>query len=332
VAFAPRVEGIMASTSAAGVPTQRFSTAAFAPRERVDAWRELYGRTIARLDFEPDTDESFAVDATLHALPELGIVSLSTLGLRFTKPRHLIDSDDLIVVIMENGGYSGRQLGRDVQLGAGDAVVRLNAEVTSGEIFGRPTIIRVPRRAVAPMVADLDACVQRRIPADTGALQLLRPYVRAVQDCGATQGLQPLMARHVHDLVALLLGATRDAAREAEGRGVRAARLRAVKQDVARNLEHGDLSIGAVAARHRVTARYVQKLFEHEGTTFSEYVLGQRLAFAHRLLADPRRADEKIACIAFAAGLGDVSYFYRAFRRRYGVLPTDVRSGSGVKN
>ena len=59
------------------------------------------------------------------------------------------------------------------------------------------------------------------------------------------------------------------------------------------------------------------------------YVLGQRLAHAHRLLTDPSRAGEKIATIAFAAGFGDVSYFYRAFRRRYDVLPSDLRAQAG---
>lgn len=65
-----------------------------------------------------------------------------------------------------------------------------------------------------------------------------------------------------------------------------------------------------------MTTRYVQKLFETEGTTFGEYVLNQRLAHAHGLLSDPRRAVEKAASVAFAAGFGDVSYFDRAFRRR----------------
>jgi AraC-like DNA-binding protein len=34
----------------------------------------------------------------------------------------------------------------------------------------------------------------------------------------------------------------------------------------------------------------------------------------------------------FAAGFGDVSYFYRAFRRRYDVLPTDVRVQARVQH
>jgi AraC-like DNA-binding protein len=104
------------------------------------------------------------------------------------------------------------------------------------------------------------------------------------------------------------------------------ARYPRYKEDIVRNLELGDVSVAAVAARHRVSPRYLRKLFESEGVTFTEYVLDRRLELAHRLLCDPRRASEKIASVAFAAGFGDVSYFYRAFRRRYDLLPTDVRA------
>jgi AraC-like DNA-binding protein len=173
---------------------------------------------------------------------------------------------------------------------------------------------------------------QRRIPRETEGLQLLRQYLGAIQDLDlATPDLQRLTAAHIYDLMALTLGATRNAAVAAEDRGVRAARLRTIKDDLARNLRHGDVSVAAIAARHRVSPRHLRRLFESEGVTFSEYVLDQRLALAYRLLSDPRRAGEKIASVAFEAGFGDVSYFYRAFRRRYDLLPTDVREQAGAR-
>jgi AraC-like DNA-binding protein len=55
-------------------------------------------------------------------------------------------------------------------------------------------------------------------------------------------------------------------------------------------------------------------------------VLGRRLAYAHRLLADPRSAHRRISDIAFEAGFGDLSRFNKAFRRQYGVTPSDVRA------
>jgi AraC-like DNA-binding protein len=87
----------------------------------------------------------------------------------------------------------------------------------------------------------------------------------------------------------------------------------------------GELSVAEVAQRQRVTPRYVHKLFENEGLTFSSFVLGQRLARARRMLSDPRLADRNISAIAFAVGFGDLSYFNRTFRRQYGVTPSEIK-------
>jgi AraC-like DNA-binding protein len=189
-------------------------------------------------------------------------------------------------------------------------------------------MFRVPREVIAPLVPDLMALVSRPIPRQQYALRLLRHYLRGLQhdEMLATTEQQRLATAHVYDLLALTLEGTRDAVKLAEGRGLRVAQLRAIKDDIARNLADGDVSIGAVALRHQVTPRYIQMLFEPEGTTFTDYVLGARLAHAHRLLSDPRRAADKVASIAFDAGFGDLSSFYRAFRRRYGQAPVDVRA------
>jgi AraC-like DNA-binding protein len=123
----------------------------------------------------------------------------------------------------------------------------------------------------------------------------------------------------------LAMGATRDGEEMARGRGLRAARLAAIKLDIGRSLGRNDLSIGALALRHGVTTRYIQKLFESEGTTFTEYVIERRLLDAKRMLADPRFADQNIGDIALKAGFGDLPHFTRSFRRRCGMTPSDAR-------
>jgi AraC-like DNA-binding protein len=93
----------------------------------------------------------------------------------------------------------------------------------------------------------------------------------------------------------LLAGtATRDGRTIAEGRGIAAARLQAIMADISSNLGDGDLGVAEIARRHRVTPRYIHKLFESEGLTFSAFV----------------------------------SYFNRTFRRRYAATPTDIRQSS----
>lgn len=110
--------------------------------------------------------------------------------------------------------------------------------------------------------------------------------------------------------------------------GRRTTRFLAIKADIAKRLRQRDFSVIAVAAREGVTPRYVQMLFRIEGTTFSKFVLEQRLARAHGLLVDPRTSAKTIRAIALDAGFADVSYFNRAFRRHYGASPSGVRKAA----
>ena len=191
-------------------------------------------------------------------------------------------------------------------------------------------VVRLPRAALSPLVRDIDDFVLRRIPRDTGVLNLLRSYVDTVFDDPALTipEMQPLIAAHLCDLIAVTLGATRDAAAVAEGRGIRTARLRAIKHDIEVHLASEYLSLDAVAKRHKISDSYIRKLFESEGTSFSQFVLVRRLVRARRMLIDRRWSDRGIAWIAFEAGFGDLSYFNRTFKRFYGLTPSEVRDAA----
>lgn len=85
------------------------------------------------------------------------------------------------------------------------------------------------------------------------------------------------------------------------------------------------LGIEVVARRQGITPRYIQRLFEAEGASFSEFLRDCRLDFAFRLLDAPD-GGRTIAAIAFEAGFSDLSSFNRAFRRRYAMTPSQVRA------
>ncbi|HKD27388.1 MAG TPA: helix-turn-helix transcriptional regulator [Xanthobacteraceae bacterium] len=167
------------------------------------------------------------------------------------------------------------------------------------------------------------------LPRGTDALKLLRKYVGLIAQESAltTSELQRAAVVHVYDLAAVALGTAADRADLARHRGVRAARLETVKADVIAHLDDGDLSVVMVADRQHVSPRYLQKLFEIDGTSFSEFVLDQRLAKAYRMLTNPLYAHRAIGNLAYDVGFNDLSYFNRAFRRRYGLTPSEVRHG-----
>jgi AraC-like DNA-binding protein len=183
------------------------------------------------------------------------------------------------------------------------------------------------------MAANADAALMTPISCAGEKFGLLASYLRLLMqqpDLAASE-LCWLAANHIQDLVAVTIGATQDASEVAAGRGVRAARLRAIKADIESNLASGDVGSDALAGRHRVSPRYIRKLFEGEGTSLSQFVLGRRLALVCRKLSDPRLAHRTIGAIAFDAGFGDLSTFNHSFRRQFGMTPSEARRSATVE-
>jgi AraC-like DNA-binding protein len=296
------------------------------------AVRSLYERGLTWVLLDPIPDLACGADIAMRQLPTFGLQSGTVWGNRHEYTRKDVESgnDDLSIHINLSGRSIVSVCGSEITLRDGDAVLLSYTESRTvtrpGHVYHR--IARLPRASLAPLVRNIDDYVSRPIRRDTGALNLLASYVGALVDDPsiAIPEMRRLILTQLCDLAAVTLDATRDAAMVAEGRGIRAARLRAIKSDIEANLVHGDLSPAAVARRQGISESYIRKLFEGEGTSFSEFVLLRRLVRAHRMLTDRRLAAQNIAWIAFEAGFGDVSYFNRTFKRFYGARPSEIRA------
>lgn len=327
-----------------GFTSSHFSTEPLPPAQRMAMWHEALDRhlggrrTIAPLPEQPVQVEMKVcrlgyVEERPDAHADASVVRMAATvcGTVRRIPALLHDGDDDVLLhIHEAGRRTVSQLGREATAEPGGGVFVSNAEICTHFLPtpSRFAIVRVPIKplmALAPRVEDAFA---RSLPPDAGVLRLLMKYLDVLDDARAlsTLELQRAIATHIYDLCALAIGATRDAVELAKGRGLRAARMRTIKADIARNLETGDVSAAALARSQRISPRYIQKLFEGEGTTLSRFVLNQRLARVHRMLADPLQADLTISAIAYRTGFGDLSTFNREFRRRFGATPSDVRA------
>jgi len=312
------------------VKVLRFSTDDYPEHKRIQAYREIYG-TIARLDVEPLGDEPFYFDTTVCSLPGLGLASSLISPCRRSRGLQHLDSDDLLLGVSLGGGCFTHQLGREAAASEGEAVLMSSAEpgVVCIPAVGRHLSLRIPNSVFGSKIADINACVSRKLP-QSAESRLLTGYVGAIWSTGAL--MQPelcgTVVAHIHDLVCLMLGA-KDAAREfAEQRGARAARRTAVLHEIERRSADPRLSAVGVATLLGLTPRYVHLLLEDTGKSFTHHVLQRRLDKAAALLRDPRWDWRKIADIAAEAGFTDLSYFNRAFRRHYGATPSDIREAA----
>src|SRR5580698_8625403 len=300
-------------------------------RERLPYFREALGRSFTRLDLGPYDDRPVRYEATVHGFDGLGVIWGRTNGNigRRTQPLLTDGNDDFIFGTILSGCSLPSQVGREFRLDAGAAVLLSCGDVGAKD-YPVPTeflTLRIPRRLLNGMAAKPEDALARPIPANTEALRLLVDYIRPTMKTRqlASPELRRLFAAHISDLIALAVGATRDAADIAYGRGMRAARLQAAKAFITRNIRRADLSANTVAIHLGVSSRYVHLLFEAEGLSFSRFVIERRLVRAYEMLFDTQRSDRTIAAIAFAAGFSDLSHFNRVFRRRFGMTPSEVR-------
>lgn len=309
----------------------RLSLGGAPEQARPSLLREFSERMGVCYDAEPMGDAPFEIDITVRALLGLQLLSGRMQGSRTRRTRVSNDpTDDLGLMVNLRGPQLISQRGREIVLGnrAAALVSLVEPLVTTQGPPGELMVLRFPRPSLAPFLTDAGQAFLRPVSRDTPGLSLLTDYIDVArdEDSIADAALQQLMVTHLFDLMAVTLGPTRDAAEVARGRGVKAARLYAIKHDIAKNLGSPDLTVAALAARHHCTSRSIQRLFESEGVSFTDYVLAKRLARAHARLTDRRRADEKISAVAYDCGFGDLSYFNRAFRRRYGAAPSDLRA------
>jgi len=321
-------------TSAPDYTVVRFSNCALPEDGRGKALEELYERGLLPTKFMRYGNDAPRVDLVNRTMPGLRILTASYTSILREGVRQ--EGDLLYLCMTLSGTTVGSRRGHEMVLSDGDAVLMTNEEATwtmsspsSVKIAG----IRVPRSAIAPLVPKLENVTMRRITKDTSGLRLLRKYLDVVADdeALAASASQRLIVGHFYDLVALALGASSDAKALAADRTVGAVRLAAIKADILANLDDGKLNVTAVATRHRLTVRYLHKLFESDGITYSEFVLGERLARAYCLLTNPLHSGRAISTIAFELGFNDLSYFNRTFRRRYSATPSEIRDGAAAK-
>ncbi|MGX4772525.1 AraC family transcriptional regulator [Bradyrhizobium guangdongense] len=301
--------------------------------ERAATLRDFYCRGV-KADIEIRDGERLAANLTAHSLPDVQLMLGTLFGARVIRTKQLVvDGDDSLALICNRSGTIGiRARGRELLVGPGQAVLASAEDASTFERLatGECVSLRVPRRILVPMLMDVDDTVMRLIGNRQTEIRVLVDYATSLvrENALATAALRQLGVEHLHDLIALVLGATDDVKEVAGRRGAKAARLRRAKFLIADNCWRQDLSVGGVAQELGVTPRYLQRLFEADGKTFSSFLIEQRLKRAYRMLREPEFVERPVSSIAYDVGFGDLSYFNRSFRRAYGATPTDVRSGT----
>jgi AraC-like DNA-binding protein len=261
-----------------------------------------------------------------------GAISVWSNGTRFylAKDQPCKPAETLTIIVQTRGQVRIDRRDKSVSLEAGQAVVFLNSDIEKIDFSqdGTALSLHLPIASVALLVSDVGKILM--VPQSTSkeALRLLVNYAATLYalDAPMTPDLAHTASSHLFDLVANALADIDLSPQAAERDGIRTARKQAIKEDITVNLTRQDLSPDDIAQRLGITPRYLRKLLQDDGTSFSNLVRHMRLQKALEMLGDPRHITRSISTIAYQAGFSDLSYFNRCFRRQFGVTPTEIRA------
>ncbi|MCQ8193229.1 helix-turn-helix domain-containing protein [Streptomyces rugosispiralis] len=192
----------------------------------------------------------------------------------------------------------------------------------------RLTVFRMPRCYLGVSEADLDRVVGVTVPGGRGLGALVSDLLSAFAAVAEfrTSMIGDRLARSAMDLVAVLVMELLETEAAAEASGVPKAgneMLTRIRAYIEEHLMEPDLLPESIARAHRISVRYLHKLFQNDGTTVSHWVRQRRLdACRHELSRTPNRRIT-VAAVAHRWGFSSPAHFSRTFRDAYGMSPSE---------
>ena len=300
-------------------------------KDRFAWWREEISRPLMRLDIEARDPCSFAGSVDMMQLPIGKVARMHCDAAICTRTPTLAQqgADEFMFAMVDVGGYRVEGGYNAIEVNQGDGMLAFQGTqcVVNVRDTNNLTLIQLYAPTLRQAVRDIDDRLFHHLPSSNEALRLLTSYARAVIQEGAPTdpALAHLVNTHVIDLIALGLRPGGETMERAMIGALPSARFAAVRTDILAHLSDANLTAREISRRQNLSERYVYLLFEQNGMSLGSFVTNERLKRAVAMLLDPACGHMRISDIAFATGFSDLTTFNRAFRRRHGRTPSEVR-------
>lgn len=310
----------MASWSASELPE----------RDRFPYWREVLCETYVALNPTLESERPFQGEVRAHLLDAINVTTIAS-GRQKIHRRRLEISRMPQEVYFLNLQVKGRCLmmqgAREALLEPGDFALVDSTEPYLNDYCSDDWTqysFRIPGALLRPLLRQPERQTAVRItqanPVAAVAVDYLSSIARNVEHVEAAA--TPI-ANHLVELVAMAAGVAVGEEERARG-ALRAQLSRALVQYIGAHAADPELTPAKAAQHFRISVRYVHRLLEESGETFSRLLLRRRL----ERCADDLRANagDSVGKIAFRWGFNDLSHFSRTFRNHFGMAPRDYRA------
>ena len=307
------------------------NTDTFAPAARLHVWEEGLAGAFGRIEVLPKPGEQ-AVHAHYHSTKRGAVrfnsMSYAGVGHRRTSRSVAHDNAELFTLTMPSAGRLLVTHEHEDRILEPGNIYLFNHSVpysTLPQHSYSTHSIGFSADELRRRVAHVAPFYQLPLPDAGAGASLLKSFVSHVSD-GLHRWSEhefATLSEQMLDLVALLI-VQRAAPASLETSARLAHRQRAL-QYIRSNIEEEDLCPQKVAQVCGISLSYLHQLFRESERSVEATITEERLLLARRKLNDPSRAHMSIASICYESGFNDATHFSRAFKRRFGVTPGEVR-------
>ncbi|MEV1175786.1 helix-turn-helix domain-containing protein [Nonomuraea sp. NPDC049784] len=308
------------------------TTASVPDRDKVAYWNDAVSRTLVPMTVVPQGDGPFVGRLATDRLGYLRVSTMEADAKRISRTPALIARSPeafVAVGVQMSGTATFIQDGRRAEVGEGDLVVY---DTTRPYFFDYPQrfsmhVFQLPRRVLGVPESDIRQVTGTAIDTEDGFGAVLLPFLAtlAASAHAYTPAVADRLAGNVVDLFSTLVAErTREVTQDADA--ARTHLVLRVRDHINQNLGDPDLSPESIAQAHRISVRYLHRIFEGEGITVGRLIQQRRLEECGRELARRSRTAPTVSAVAQRWGFVNPAHFSRAFRAVYGVSPREWRS------
>lgn len=308
-----------------------FDTDRLPVRRRAASWREAVCSTFVSVDCRIEDAESFAGSIMTRHLADLRIsrVRSGPHEVHRSATDRASDASRAVLIGYQRRGTSRvAQDGRTAVLKPGQFALydtarpyRLHLGTACDQI-----VLRFPADLAEARFGRTRDLTARTIGDGDSLGQLAGAVFRRLGRAGDAGGA--VVEHHLRDAASSVIAANVAAATagmpdpQRSGRALTLMRAKAFLDD---NLGRDDLTTREAAVAVGVSVRYLQELFQADGTTVMSFVWTARLERARHMLDSAAWRGASISEIALACGFKDFSHFGRRFREVFGQSARDLR-------
>lgn len=302
---------------------QECSTTTVAAAERLDYWRDIICGAFVDLKLQRCENHSFDGSFSSRALGSLLLARVEADSHGVVRSKRS-NADCFLVGFHVAGDGIYSQGGRTSHVRAGEMSILDGTrpfEIFFPHRFTTLTL-KIPYSALRARLRDPDSVTASPLTDQYGINRLVGAYLQNLSRelFDARVDVREAIADNLCELIAIAGNQTQDSSHAGTPGTVL---FDAMLRHIDCNLADPELSPRAAAEHFGISVRYVHKLFEPSGTTFNQLLLDRRLQRCFEDLARTTPRRKIVSTIAYNWGFNDLSYFGRAFRRKFGRVPSD---------